>query len=76
MHFQIKNNQVFFRDFDLSEYMTIKEINVNVEDNEAFVTAEFKADVDIKVNGFMACMVEDMNEDNKIDLIEHLKGIM
>ncbi len=75
MQFKINNNQVFFRDFDLSEYMTIKEVNVNTEDNEAFVTAEFKASVDIKSNGFMACMVADMSEENRADLMAELESL-
>ncbi len=75
MQFKINNNQVFFRDYDLSEYMTIKEVNVNVETNEAFVTAEFRADIDIKSKGFMACMVREMSEENRADLMDELEGL-
>lgn len=74
MNFKIKNNQVFFRDYDLSEQMEIKEINVDVENNVSFVTAEFKADIDVSSKGVLFAMVENMDKANALDLFEHLKA--
>lgn len=73
MNFKIKNNMVFFRDYDLSEHMEIKEINVDIENNVSYVTAEFKADIDISSNGVLFAMINEMDEGNKIDLYQHLK---
>lgn len=71
MEFKVVNNQVFFRDFDLSEYMTIKEVNIG--EDGAFITAEFKASYsNNKLESFLACMVESMDKGNLIDLKEHL----
>ena len=68
MQFSIKNNNIFFRDFDLSKYMNIKEISINCEENEAFVIAEFKSDIDFKISGFLSVLLENMSEDNLIEL--------
>lgn len=68
MQFRIKNHGVLFRDYELSDYMEVKEVNINMEENEAFITAEFRADVDIKANGFLACVLDNMSEDNLLDL--------
>lgn len=77
MQFKIRNNQTFFRDYNLSEFMNIKEISINAETNEAFITAEFKASVDYEIkNGFLACMLEDMSEDNLLDLKSELENIL
>lgn len=73
MQFKVKNNRVFFRDYDLSEYMTIKEINIDIEENISYVTAEFKADIDVTSNGIFLAMVQDMEEGNLIDLKEHIE---
>ncbi len=76
MPFKIKNNCIYFRNYDMTDYMDIKEINVNIETNEAFVVAEFKADIDFKTSGFLACMVKDMSEENLIDLIVHCRDAL
>lgn len=72
MQFKIKNNQVYFHDYDLTNYMDIKEINVNVEENETLVVAEFKADIDVKSNAFLSLMLREMSEENLLDLKSEL----
>jgi len=76
MTFKVKNNQVFFRDYNLSDYMTIKEINIDIEKNKAFVTAEFNADVDVTANGVLFAMVNEMDESNLIDLKDEVEKIL
>lgn len=73
MQFKIKNNQVYFHDYDLSNYMDIKEINVNVEENETLVVAEFKANIDIKSNVFLSLLLSEMSEENLLDLKSELE---
>ena len=68
MQFSIKNNVIYFRDYDMSEYMNVKEINIDVETNEAFIVAEFKANVDYKVSGILALMLDNMSEENLLDV--------
>lgn len=70
MEFTVKNNKVYFQDRDLSDHMEIKEININ--ESGAFVTAEFKSDIDVTTNGILFAMLEEMEEGNLIDLKEHL----
>lgn len=70
MDFTVKNNKVYFQGQDLSDHMEIKEININ--ESGAFVTAEFKSDIDVTTNGILFAMLEEMEEGNLIDLKEHL----
>lgn len=71
MQFKIKQNSIFFRDYDLTKYMSIKEIHI--EDNEAVVVAEFKANVDVKENAVLLGMFEEMQTSNLIDMLEHIQ---
>ncbi len=66
--------QVFFKHYDLSEHMRVKEINMTDEQEEAYITAEFKSNIDIKTNGFMACLVKDMSEENREDFMAELES--
>lgn len=70
MEFEVKNKKVYFQGQDLSDHMEIKEININ--ESGAFVTAEFKSDIDVTTNGILFAMLEEMEEGNLIDLKEHL----
>ena len=70
MQFTVKNNKVYFQGQDLSDHMEIKEININ--ESGAFVTAEFKSDIDVTTNGILFAMLEEMEEGSLIDLKEHL----
>lgn len=73
MQFKVKNNQVFFRDYDLSEHMTIKEINIDIEKNVSYVVAEFKADIDVASTGVLFGMMQEMDKRNLIDLKDHIE---
>ncbi len=66
--------QVFFKHYDLSEHMRVKEISMTDEQEEAYITAEFKSNIDIRTNGFMACLVKDMSEENRADLMAELES--
>lgn len=71
MQFKIKQNSILFRDYDLTKYMSIKEIHI--ENNEAVVVAEFKANIDIKENAVLLGMFEEMQTSNLIDMLEHIQ---
>lgn len=71
MQFKIKQNSIFFRDYDLTKYMSIKEIHI--ENNEAVVVAEFKANVEVKENSVLLGMFEEMQTSNLIDMLDHIQ---
>lgn len=68
MTFTIKDNKVYYKETDLSEFMDIKEMNI--DDGIAFVTAEFKAEVYGEFKGVLFAMLEEMDEGNLIDIKE------
>lgn len=70
MTFQIKQNKIFFKDTDLTEFMDLKEINIDAETDTAFVTAVFKADISAECKGIVFAMLDEMSEDNLIDIKE------
>lgn len=70
MLFQIKQNKIFFKDTDLTEFMDLKEINVDCETDTAYVTAVFKADISAEYKSIVFAMLDEMSEDNLIDIKE------
>lgn len=68
MKLNITNDVVTFKGEDVSKIMDIQEINIH--NDEVFVTGKFKADVDLTKDGVLFGMVEDMQLGNLIDLKE------
>lgn len=70
MTFQIKQNKIYFNNIDLTEFMELKEINIDCETDTAFVTAVFKANVSGEYKSVVFAMLEELDEATLIDIKE------
>lgn len=68
--FQIKQNQIFFNNINLTNFMELKEINIDAETDTAFVTAVFKANVSGEYKAVVFAMLEELEETTLIDIKE------